>query len=55
MAQLTADWDPAERKQFCGLLTRFNTALSARQAAVQTTTTTTSPESPESPDDQSAS
>nr|WP_229924571.1 MarR family transcriptional regulator [Streptomyces sulfonofaciens] len=37
MAQLTGDWEPDERRQFCALLTRFNTALSARQAAVQGT------------------
>src|SRR3954468_7282417 len=32
MAQLTHDWEPQEREQFCALLTRFNTALSARQS-----------------------
>ncbi|MGW1889630.1 MarR family winged helix-turn-helix transcriptional regulator [Streptomyces sp. NPDC002004] len=32
MAQLTGDWAPEEREQFCALLTRFNSALSARQA-----------------------
>ncbi len=32
MAQLTQEWEPAEREQFCALLTRFNTALSARQS-----------------------
>jgi DNA-binding MarR family transcriptional regulator len=30
MAELTQDWAPEEREQFCTLLTRFNTALSAR-------------------------
>lgn len=33
MAQLTDEWEPVEREQFCSLLTRFNTALSARMAA----------------------
>ncbi|MDG4857775.1 MarR family transcriptional regulator [Streptomyces sp. T-3] len=33
MAQLTEDWAPKEREDFCTLLTRFNAALSARQAA----------------------
>ncbi|GHJ35307.1 MarR family transcriptional regulator [Streptomyces sp. TS71-3] len=37
MAQLTDGWDAEEREQFCTLLTRFNTALSARQAAAQGT------------------
>ncbi|WSN66197.1 MarR family transcriptional regulator [Streptomyces sp. NBC_01361] len=32
MAELTQEWTPQEREQFCTLLTRFNTALSARQA-----------------------
>src|SRR3954466_15446089 len=32
MAELTHDWAPQEREQFCTLLTRFNTALSARMA-----------------------
>ena len=31
MAELTRDWEPEEREQFCTLLTRFNSALSARQ------------------------
>ncbi|MEU8591543.1 MarR family transcriptional regulator [Streptomyces sp. NPDC048664] len=31
MAELTEDWTPEERTAFCSLLTRFNTALSARQ------------------------
>ncbi|RVU19661.1 MarR family transcriptional regulator [Streptomyces antnestii] len=31
MAELTQDWTPQEREQFCALLTRFNVALSARQ------------------------
>ncbi|MER5543329.1 MarR family winged helix-turn-helix transcriptional regulator [Streptomyces sp. NPDC001118] len=30
MAELTQDWAPEEREQFCTLLTRFNRALSAR-------------------------
>lgn len=30
MAELTQDWAPEEREQFCALLTRFNTALSTR-------------------------
>ncbi|MEV6052250.1 MarR family transcriptional regulator [Streptomyces sp. NPDC052107] len=30
MAELTQDWAPQEREQFCTLLTRFNHALSAR-------------------------
>ncbi|WTV58948.1 MarR family transcriptional regulator [Streptomyces sp. NBC_00035] len=33
MAELTEDWAPEEREAFCTLLTRFNGALSARQAA----------------------
>ncbi|MER5490662.1 MarR family winged helix-turn-helix transcriptional regulator [Streptomyces sp. LE64] len=33
MAQLTEDWEPADREHFCTLLTRFNTALSARMSA----------------------
>jgi hypothetical protein len=33
MAELTHDWAPEEREAFCTLLTRFNSALSARQAA----------------------
>lgn len=32
MAELTQDWEPAERETFCALLTRFNSALSARMA-----------------------
>ncbi|MFE1954125.1 MULTISPECIES: MarR family winged helix-turn-helix transcriptional regulator [Streptomyces] len=32
MAELTEDWEPREREQFCALLTRFNSALSARQS-----------------------
>ncbi|MGW0881656.1 MarR family winged helix-turn-helix transcriptional regulator [Streptomyces sp. NPDC002671] len=32
MAELTQDWAPEEREQFCTLLTRFNTALSSRMA-----------------------
>ncbi|MBV2356464.1 MarR family transcriptional regulator [Streptomyces sp. J2-1] len=32
MAELTHDWEPADRERFCALLTRFNTALSARTA-----------------------
>ncbi|MFH8338699.1 MarR family winged helix-turn-helix transcriptional regulator [Streptomyces sp. AM6-12] len=30
MAELTEDWSPQEREQFCALLTRFNHGLSAR-------------------------
>ncbi|QEU92173.1 MarR family winged helix-turn-helix transcriptional regulator [Streptomyces kanamyceticus] len=33
MAELTQDWDPVERESFCALLTRFNSALSARQTS----------------------
>ncbi|WP_394438071.1 MarR family winged helix-turn-helix transcriptional regulator [Streptomyces sp. SGAir0957] len=33
MAQLTEEWEPQEREQFCALLTRFNSALSARQSS----------------------
>ncbi|MGV9883481.1 MarR family winged helix-turn-helix transcriptional regulator [Streptomyces sp. NPDC003006] len=33
MAELTQDWDPEERESFCALLTRFNSALSARQTS----------------------
>lgn len=33
MAELTHDWAPEEREAFCTLLTRFNTALSARMTA----------------------
>jgi DNA-binding MarR family transcriptional regulator len=33
MAELTGDWSPEERESFCTLLTRFNSALSARQTA----------------------
>ncbi|MEU6401558.1 MarR family transcriptional regulator [Streptomyces sp. NPDC046985] len=33
MAELTEDWAPQEREAFCSLLTRFNHALSARQAS----------------------
>ncbi|MEU2375164.1 MarR family transcriptional regulator [Streptomyces misionensis] len=32
MAELTQDWAPEEREQFCTLLTRFNHALSTRTA-----------------------
>ncbi|MFC9932007.1 MarR family winged helix-turn-helix transcriptional regulator [Streptomyces sp. NPDC127190] len=32
MAELTQDWAPEEREQFCSLLTRFNHALSARMS-----------------------
>ncbi|MEU0578480.1 MarR family transcriptional regulator [Streptomyces griseoincarnatus] len=32
MAELTEDWAPEEREEFCTLLTRFNGALSARMA-----------------------
>ncbi|MEW2130508.1 MarR family transcriptional regulator [Streptomyces sp. NPDC005435] len=30
MAELTGDWTAREREEFCALLTRFNSALSAR-------------------------
>ncbi|MBX9423248.1 MULTISPECIES: MarR family winged helix-turn-helix transcriptional regulator [Streptomyces] len=33
MVEVTEGWTPAERESFCTLLTRFNTALSARQSA----------------------
>ncbi|MFD9910432.1 MarR family winged helix-turn-helix transcriptional regulator [Streptomyces sp. NPDC059063] len=33
MAELTHDWAPEERASFTSLLTRFNSALSARQSA----------------------
>ncbi len=33
MAELTQDWQPEEREVFCSLLTRFNTALSARMSS----------------------
>jgi DNA-binding MarR family transcriptional regulator len=33
MAELTQDWEPAERESFCALLTRFNVALSTRMSA----------------------
>lgn len=33
MAELTEDWSPEERESFCTLLTRFNSALSARQTS----------------------
>ncbi|MET9546561.1 MULTISPECIES: MarR family winged helix-turn-helix transcriptional regulator [unclassified Streptomyces] len=33
MAELTQDWAPEERESFCALLTRFNSALSARQTS----------------------
>jgi DNA-binding MarR family transcriptional regulator len=32
MAELTEDWEPEEREAFCSLLTRFNSALSARMS-----------------------
>jgi DNA-binding MarR family transcriptional regulator len=32
MADLTHDWAPGEREAFCTLLTRFNSALSARMS-----------------------
>ncbi|MEV5531389.1 MarR family winged helix-turn-helix transcriptional regulator [Streptomyces prunicolor] len=32
MDELTHDWAPEEREVFCALLTRFNSALSARMA-----------------------
>ncbi|MFF3841826.1 MarR family winged helix-turn-helix transcriptional regulator [Streptomyces sp. NPDC001930] len=33
MVEVTEGWTPDERESFCTLLTRFNTALSARQSA----------------------
>ncbi|WP_447039545.1 MarR family winged helix-turn-helix transcriptional regulator [Streptomyces sp. DSM 118878] len=36
MAELTHDWGPEERESFCALLTRFNSALSARQTSQST-------------------
>lgn len=33
MAELTDDWSAEERESFCTLLTRFNSALSARQTS----------------------
>ncbi|MEU3738741.1 MULTISPECIES: MarR family transcriptional regulator [unclassified Streptomyces] len=36
MAELTGDWSPEERESFCTLLTRFNSALSARQTSQAT-------------------
>lgn len=33
MAELTEDWSAEERESFCTLLTRFNSALSARQTS----------------------
>ncbi|MGW7077224.1 MarR family winged helix-turn-helix transcriptional regulator [Streptomyces sp. NPDC054871] len=36
MAELTEDWSPEERESFCTLLTRFNSALSARQTSQST-------------------
>ncbi|MGB8943095.1 MAG: MarR family transcriptional regulator [Streptomyces sp.] len=36
MAELTGDWSPEERESFCTLLTRFNSALSARQTSQST-------------------
>ncbi len=38
MAELTQDWEPAERETFCALLTRFNRALSARMVPPATDT-----------------
>ncbi|MER5742228.1 MarR family winged helix-turn-helix transcriptional regulator [Streptomyces sp. NPDC059913] len=35
MTQVTGDWTDEERDTFCTLLTRFNVALAARQAAHQ--------------------
>lgn len=35
MAQVTDGWTDEERESFCALLTRFNSALSARQSATQ--------------------
>lgn len=42
MAELTGDWSAEERESFCTLLTRFNSALSARQ------TSQTAPDAPAS-------
>jgi DNA-binding MarR family transcriptional regulator len=36
MAELTDEWSPEERESFCTLLTRFNSALSARQTSQAT-------------------
>lgn len=36
MAELTGDWSAEERESFCTLLTRFNSALSARQTSQST-------------------
>ncbi|MEV8537690.1 MarR family transcriptional regulator [Streptomyces sp. NPDC051572] len=38
MEELTHDWAPKEREEFCALLTRFNSALSARMAVPGTET-----------------
>jgi DNA-binding MarR family transcriptional regulator len=35
MAEVTQDWTPDERESFCTLLTRFNSALSARHLVAQ--------------------
>ncbi|MFE9098665.1 MarR family winged helix-turn-helix transcriptional regulator [Streptomyces sp. NPDC007264] len=45
MAELTQDWAPEEREAFCTLLTRFNVALSARQAAQGVAATESQPTS----------
>ncbi|MEV0124808.1 MarR family transcriptional regulator [Streptomyces sp. NPDC050703] len=47
MAELTQDWAPEERESFCALLTRFNSALSARQTS-QTAPGAEVPATPES-------
>ena len=45
MAQVTDGWTESERESFCTLLTRFNTALSARQAGLPAGETETPPTS----------
>jgi len=45
MAELTQEWTPQEREQFCALLTRFNTALSARQTGQVTASGEAAPSS----------
>ncbi|MEU6989675.1 MarR family transcriptional regulator [Streptomyces sp. NPDC046465] len=47
MAELTQEWAPEERESFCALLTRFNSALSARQTS-QTAPAGEVPATPES-------
>ncbi|MFF4748759.1 MarR family winged helix-turn-helix transcriptional regulator [Streptomyces sp. NPDC002514] len=43
MAELTHDWAAEERESFCALLTRFNSALSARTAVPGVATEETPP------------